>query len=136
MLGAAAQDLTITTFHALGLRLIKQWSRELGYGHAVPAVYGRDDARALLRQAAAGFGIEIVPETPGREQDPWSMPLSKLALALDRFRLGYGGGRTDVDNDDDIDDQLLESQASRTRHCSTAWSCRLPGHVDAASPPL
>jgi len=106
VLGAAAQDLTITTFHALGLRLIKQWSRELGFVHAVPAVYGRDDARALLRQAAAGFGIELAP---GREQDPWSMSTSKLALALDQFRLGYSGGRTDLDHDDDIDDQLLGS---------------------------
>src|SRR5205085_3300536 len=40
VLGAAAGDLTITTFHALGLRLIKQWSRELGFEDFVPAVYG------------------------------------------------------------------------------------------------
>src|SRR5579871_1381811 len=46
VLGAAAQDLTITTFHALGLRLIKQWAHELGFRHA-PAVYGREDSRAL-----------------------------------------------------------------------------------------
>src|SRR5437773_7487810 len=29
VLGTAAQELTITTFHALGLRIIKQWSPEL-----------------------------------------------------------------------------------------------------------
>jgi DNA helicase-2/ATP-dependent DNA helicase PcrA len=38
VLGAAAGELTITTFHALGLRLIRQWSRELGFGDFVPAV--------------------------------------------------------------------------------------------------
>ena len=47
VLEGAAHDLTITTFHALGLRLIKQWSYQLGFGDRVPAVYGRDDARAL-----------------------------------------------------------------------------------------
>src|SRR5438128_8930880 len=41
VLGDVAQDLTITTFHALGLRLVKQWSRELGFLHAAPAVFGR-----------------------------------------------------------------------------------------------
>src|SRR5215467_2327801 len=56
VLGGAAGELTITTFHALGLRLIKQWSRELGFGDFVPAVYGRDEAGALLRESAAEFG--------------------------------------------------------------------------------
>src|SRR5579859_241892 len=75
VLGDAAQELTITTFHALGLRLIKQWSGELGFGQ-VPAVYARDDARALLRHVAAGFGIQVAPEGPGRDVDPWSMSIS------------------------------------------------------------
>ena len=36
VLGGAAGELTITTFHALGLRLIRQWSRELGLGISFP----------------------------------------------------------------------------------------------------
>ena len=107
VLGSAAQDLTITTFHALGLRLIKQWSRELGFGH-VPAVYGRDDARALLRNVAAGFGMEVAPEGPAREVDPWSMSISRLAFALDRFRLASRSGPVD-EQDDEIDGELLTS---------------------------
>ena len=109
VLGAAAQDLTITTFHALGLRLIKQWSRELGFGHNVPAVYGRDDAHALLRQAADGFGIAVAPESRGGEVDPWSMSISKLALALDRFRLASSTGRVGWQQDEEIDTELLAS---------------------------
>src|SRR5438552_12087787 len=34
VLGQTAQELTITTFHALGLRIIKQWSEALGLGGA------------------------------------------------------------------------------------------------------
>src|SRR5262252_6375301 len=69
VLGAAAGELTITTFHALGLRLIKQWSRELGFGDFVPAVYGRDEAGALLRESATEFGLEIAADGRGRETD-------------------------------------------------------------------
>jgi DNA helicase-2/ATP-dependent DNA helicase PcrA len=79
VLGATAGDLTITTFHALGLRLIKQWSRELGFDDFVPAVYGRDEAGALLRQAAAEFGLEIAAEVRERETDP----MGNVALTLE-----------------------------------------------------
>jgi hypothetical protein len=68
VLGWATQELTITTFHALGLRLIKQWAQELGFSH-IPAVYGREDARALLRQAATGLGLEIAPENSGARRE-------------------------------------------------------------------
>src|ERR1051326_3758779 len=68
VLGSAAQELTITTFHALGLRLIKQRAQELGFSH-IPAVYGREDARALLRQAATGLGLEIAPENSGARRE-------------------------------------------------------------------
>jgi hypothetical protein len=32
LLDGPVRELTITTFRAFGLRLIKQWSRELGFG--------------------------------------------------------------------------------------------------------
>jgi len=107
VLGDAAHDLTITTFHALGLRLIKQWSGELGFGDGVPAVYGRDDARVLLREVASVLGLEVAPEARGREIDPWALSLSKLTLALDRFRLGWNDRGRSSEEHDDIDEELL-----------------------------
>lgn len=128
VLGDAAQDLTITTFHALGLRLIKQWSGELGFGDGVPAVYGRDDARLLLREVASGFGLELATEAHGRDTDPWSQSLSKLTFALDRFRLGWSDRRQSSTEQDDIDEELLRS-------LSTAYEAQLQqrGAVDFAS---
>jgi DNA helicase-2/ATP-dependent DNA helicase PcrA len=109
VLGAAAQELTITTFHALGLRLIRQWSRELGFVHNVPAVYGRDDTYALLRQAATDFGIEIAPEMRAGDVDPWSVSITKLALALDRFRLASRGDASGLHYDQVVETELLAS---------------------------
>jgi DNA helicase-2/ATP-dependent DNA helicase PcrA len=106
VLGSAAQELTITTFHALGLRLIKQWAHELGFSH-VPAVYGREDARGLLRQAATGFGLEIAPEGSTRDVDPWAMSIAKLASALDRYRLTAASGVVTHRDDEEIDDEIL-----------------------------
>src|SRR5689334_10025903 len=106
VLGSAAQELTITTFHALGLRLIKQWAHELGFSH-VPAVYGREDARALLRQAATGLGLEIAPETPTRDANPWAMPIARLAASLDRFRLATAAGKLPILQEHEVDDELL-----------------------------
>src|SRR5205809_5047800 len=91
VLGGAARELTITTFHAFGLRLIKQWSRELGFGDFVPAVYGHDEAGALLRESAAEFGLEIAVDGRRSEVDPWAMSLSRLGFALERYRLGSYG---------------------------------------------
>ena len=106
VLGSAAHDLTITTFHALGLRLIKQWAYELGFRHA-PAVYGRDDSRALLRNAARTFGLQIAPEAPNSETDPWAMSIAKLSSSLDRFRVTTASGAIRIHQEDDIDDDLL-----------------------------
>ncbi len=108
VLGTAAQDLTVTTFHALGLRLIKQWSAELGFGHSFPAVYGREDARDLLREAATGFGLEVALERRGPKTDPWVMSLSTLASAVERFRLGCGHAVSTRDSQDGVDEELLE----------------------------
>jgi DNA helicase II / ATP-dependent DNA helicase PcrA len=106
VLGSAAQELTITTFHALGLRLIKQWAHELRFSH-VPAVYGREDARALLRQAATGLGLEIAPETPARDANPWAVSIARLASSLDRFRLASASGGVGFLQEEDIDEELL-----------------------------
>jgi DNA helicase-2/ATP-dependent DNA helicase PcrA len=107
VLGDAAQDLTISTFHALGLRLIKQWSGELGFGDGMPAVYGRDDARALLREVASDFGLEVATDARGRNSDPWALSLSKLTFAVDRFRLGRSARGPTSDDHDEFDEELL-----------------------------
>src|SRR5205823_2548553 len=62
----------------------------------------------LLRNVAAGFGIEVAPEGPARDVDPWSMSISRLAFALDRFRLASRSGPVG-EQDDEIDGELLTS---------------------------
>ncbi len=128
VLGTTAQDLTVTTFHAMGLRLIKQWSAELGFGHSFPAVYGRDDARALLREVATGFGLEVAIEGRRPKADPWVMSLSTLAGAVERFRLGCSGALSTRDNQDGVDEELL-------RPVSAAYEALLQrrGAVDYAA---
>ena len=107
ILGQLAQELTVTTFHALGLRLIKQWSCELGFGDYPPAVYGRDDARALLREAATGLGLQLAPDHREHDADPWAASLPKLDLAVERFRLGRTRTGATPDGADDFDEDLL-----------------------------
>jgi DNA helicase-2/ATP-dependent DNA helicase PcrA len=112
IVGEAAQELTITTFHALGLRIIKQWSQELGFGDAVPSVYGRDDAGAVLREIATQFGLAVAPDSAVRNPDPWAVSLSKLMYALDRFRLGVADEHANSPVSVDLDDELLLSMTS------------------------
>ncbi len=128
VLGDAANDVTITTFHALGLRLIKQWSHELGFGHSLPAVYGREDARAVLREAAAGLGLELAPEPGARDADPWAAPLASLAVAVERFRLAGGETTVSRHDPDGVDEELV-------RPLSAAYDVllRQRGAIDYAS---
>jgi DNA helicase-2/ATP-dependent DNA helicase PcrA len=87
VLGPLAHQVDLATFHAIGLRLIRQWSHQLGYA-GVPAVYSHDDARAVLREVAEGLGLAIALEGRHRPADPWAVPLGRLAAAVERFRLG------------------------------------------------
>lgn len=105
VVGQDAKDVSVTTFHALGLRLIKQWSGELGFGDYLPAVYGRDDARALLREVATQFGLELAADVRGQAY-PWAVSLAKLDQAVERFRLGWTAANTTCDRDD-LDEELL-----------------------------
>jgi len=111
ILGTTAQALTVTTFHALGLRLIKQWSGELGFGDYLPAVYGRDDARAVLREAATSLGLQLAPDVRQRDADPWALSLPKLDLAVERFRLGRTRAGTTLNWQDEFDEDLLRPLA-------------------------
>jgi DNA helicase-2/ATP-dependent DNA helicase PcrA len=62
VLGNAAAQVDIRTFHSFGLRVIRSWSEELGFGQLPPAVYAREDARAVLREAAGELGLSVRPD--------------------------------------------------------------------------
>lgn len=76
LLGAAARRVEVTTFHAFGLRVVRQWSETLGWGPGPVAVYADDEARRLLKQVAGEVGIDF---------ERW--PLRELAARLERYRL-------------------------------------------------
>ena len=76
------------TFHAFGLRVIRAWTEDLGFGHTPPAVYARDDARAVLREAAKELGLLVAPEHPSADRrDAWAISISQLDHAVERYRL-------------------------------------------------
>ncbi len=77
MLGEQGQAVDVTTFHAFGLRIVRQWSEELGYGPGPLAVYGKEEALKVLQEAADQLDFNL---------ERW--PLSDLARCLERLRLG------------------------------------------------
>jgi DNA helicase-2/ATP-dependent DNA helicase PcrA len=81
LLGAVARGVDVTTFHAFGLRVVRQWSEVLGWGPGPPAVYGADEARRVLRDVAGELGVDL---------ERW--PLSELAAHLERHRLAAEPG--------------------------------------------
>lgn len=76
MLGEVADAVDVTTFHAFGLRIVRQWSEELGLGQGPLAVYADDEASALLREVLVELGFD--PEDPA---------LDELGRDLERHRL-------------------------------------------------
>jgi len=81
LLGEQGAAVDVSTFHAFGLRIVRQWSEELGLGPGPVAVYGEKEARAILWEVAINLQI-----------DPDRYPLSELSAQLERLRLG--GKRT------------------------------------------
>src|SRR5207247_2982905 len=80
VLGERGGAVDVATFHALGLRLVRRWSAELGYGPGPLAVYAEDEARALMREAAEEVGA-----------DPERWPPRLLQGAVARLRLDGPG---------------------------------------------
>jgi DNA helicase-2/ATP-dependent DNA helicase PcrA len=80
VLGDRGAAVRVSTFHALGLRLVRDWSQELGFGAGPLAVYAEEEARALLREAAADAGV-----------DPARWPPLLLQAAVARHRLADEG---------------------------------------------
>ena len=74
ILGDPGDAVDVTTLHAFGLRIVRQWSRLLGLGHGPVAVYGAGDARHLLREAAESAGAPVDDLAP-------------LERAVERYRL-------------------------------------------------
>jgi DNA helicase-2/ATP-dependent DNA helicase PcrA len=77
VLGEPGRAVEVGTYHSFGLRIVRQWSEELGYGPGPLAVYDHGDALRLLRQAAAEAGVDA---------DRW--PPGEFWRALERHRLG------------------------------------------------
>jgi len=77
LLGAEGRGVDVTTFHAFGLRIVRQWSEELGLGPGPIAVYGDGESRAALREVAEELGYDL---------ERW--PLADMARAIERHCLG------------------------------------------------
>jgi len=76
LLGEQGAAVDVSTFHAFGLRIVRQWSEELGLGPGPLAVYGEKEAGAILREVAINLQI-----------DPDRYPLPELSAQLERLRL-------------------------------------------------
>ena len=81
LLGTAAGGVDVSTFHAFGLRVVRQWSEGLGWGSGPLTVYGDDEARRLLHDVACELGVDL---------ERW--PLRDLAARLERHRLADEAG--------------------------------------------
>src|SRR3972149_4715927 len=60
LLGEQGHAVDVTTFHAFGFRIVRQWSEELGFGPGPLAGYGDAAARALLTEAASRLGLDLL----------------------------------------------------------------------------
>ena len=118
VLGGDAARVDIRTFHSFGLRVIRSWSEELGFGQLPPAVYGREDARAVLREAARELGLAVRPDHPaGQESDPWALSVAQLDRAVERHRLANARVERMSPMDSDVldADMLAELSAAYER---------------------
>src|SRR5579859_970309 len=52
ILGEQAKHVEVDTFHALGLRIVKHWQEELGFGPRPLVVYNQAESRGALKELA------------------------------------------------------------------------------------
>ena len=76
VLGAPGREVDVATYHSFGLRVVRHWREQLGYGPGPVTVYDDEDALGLLRQAAAAAAVDA---------ERW--PLGELRRALEQHRL-------------------------------------------------
>jgi DNA helicase-2/ATP-dependent DNA helicase PcrA len=86
VLAGAASAVPVSTFHALGLGLLRRWPEALGLPPGGPRVCDAPAALGLLRRAARAAGVD---------PDGWR-PL-ELAAAVERLRRGGPAGGPDSD---------------------------------------
>ena len=79
LLGSQGRGVDVTTFHAFGLRIVRQWSEELGFGPGPIAVYGSGEIQAVLREVADDLDYDL---------ERW--PPADTVSMLERHRLGGG----------------------------------------------
>ena len=108
LLGAQARQVEVSTFHALGLRVVQQWQEELGYGRRPLVVYNHYEARQVLADCASALGLDLK-----------RISLPELAAEVDRFRL----------------DGCCELELAQARAVVTEYEARLRrrGAVDFAA---
>jgi DNA helicase-2/ATP-dependent DNA helicase PcrA len=85
LLGRPGLAVEVTTFHAFGLRIVRQWGEALGLGPGPLAVYGEEEAREALRRVADAPGVDL-----GAER------VAGLAAELERHRLRAGDPQVPV----------------------------------------
>ena len=59
LLQQQARELDVATFHSLGLRIVRHWSRELGYDDRHLAVCSEAEAREALEALIQRLGIDL-----------------------------------------------------------------------------
>ena len=79
VLGAKGRGVVVTTFHAWGLRLIRQHQAELGYAPGPLAVLDGRDAQRLLFEAAGRLSLDVR-----------HLSASDLVSQVTRYRLRAG----------------------------------------------
>ncbi|MCC7368807.1 MAG: UvrD-helicase domain-containing protein [Chloroflexi bacterium] len=77
LLGEQGRRVDVATFHAFGLRIVREWSEELGLGPGPVAVYGADEARVLVRAAAQRCGVDLAE----RSAAEWAADLARHRLS-------------------------------------------------------
>src|SRR5947207_2152304 len=128
VLGSAASQVDIRTFHSFGLRVIRAWTEDLGFGHTPPAVYARDDARAVLRESAKELGLLVAPEHPSADRrDAWAISISQVDHAVERYRLQHAREAEATATNEDPDADVLD--ASVLAEISAVYERRLESYA-------
>ena len=63
LVGPAAGSLTVTTFHALGVRILRREARHLGYGQNF-LIYDDSDSLTLIKRVLADLSIDAAKVSP------------------------------------------------------------------------
>ena len=56
--GSKLRNLTVSTFHALGVRILRAWGEHLGYRHNF-SIYDQTDQQSLLKEAARDMRTDV-----------------------------------------------------------------------------